>query len=187
MRVPTTQESLTSTSPAQSASPATLAQHQETAPPRANTTSTEASPIPGQPTEEMFKAFFSPRSNLPHAGRPEQPPADITSTEASPIPGQPTEEMFKAFFSPRSNQPYTGRNEQHPEHEGSQSKKSNHASMCIQASNNRLFYTNAEICQNRPEHSVTQASYNDNDVAGGSLKIGGMTHQDRRQSVKDKK
>ena len=52
-----------------------------------------------------------------------------------------------------------------------------------QASNNRHFYTNVEMCQNRPENSVSHVSYDGNDVAGGSMKI----HQDGKESVKDKK
>ena len=53
--------------------------------------------------------------------------------------------------------------------------------------NNRHYNLDAEICQNRPEHSVTKASYNGNDVAGGSMKIGGVTHQDGKENIKNKR
>ena len=96
--------------------------------------------------------------------------------------------MFQAFFRPRSNLPHTERIEQPPRHDEEGDPKINSkGSMSIQADNNRHFYTNAEIFQNRPELSVTQASYNGNDVAGGSLKIGGVTHQDGKESLKEKK
>ena len=132
----------------QSNSSATLAKHKETAPPPADTTPTEAGRIPGQPTQDMFRDFFSPRSPIPHPGRTEQPPEH--------------------------------------EEEGP-SRETHQGNMSVQVGNNRHFDTNAEIGQNRPEYGVTQASYYGNDVARGSIKIGGMTHQDGKESGKDKK
>ena len=102
------------------------------------------------------------------------------------MPTQFTPEMFQSFFSPRPPTSDPGRIEQPPEHkEGGQSGENHHGSMSIQVGNNRHFDTNAEIAQNRPEHSVTQASYYGNDVAGGSMKAGGTSHQDGKKSGKD--
>ena len=93
------------------------------------------------------------------------------------MPGQPTQNVLKDFFPPRTNTPQPGRTEQPSERkEEGQPRRNHQGYMSIQVSNNRHLDTKAEICQNRPKHSVTQASYYGNDVAGGSMKIGGMNH-----------
>ena len=116
------------------------------------------------------------------------PPENTTSARVGSIPGQPTQDFRLPFFSPRSNPPNRGRTKQRPEQEEeSQARGTDKGKMRVHVSGNRHYNTEAEICHNCPEHNDTEATYNDNDVSGGSMKVDGMTHPDGKKSVQHKK
>ena len=116
------------------------------------------------------------------------PPRDTTSTRAGSIPGQPNQDFRLAFFSPRTNLPNRGRTKQPEEQEEeNHSRGTDKGTMRVHVSGNRHYNTEAEIGHNWPERNDTEASYNDNDVSGGSMKVGGRAHPDDKKDVQDKK
>ena len=111
------------------------------------------------------------------------PPANTPSIGAGSSPGHLTADIIKALFTSNPNPNPREQNDQPSEdEEKGQSRENKQGKMKVRVHNSRHLYTDAEIAQNRPEHSAIDVSYLNNYMVGGTMKVAGMTPQAGKES-----